>query len=440
VAADGQNGAGLVPAEAGLVAAIAPVLAAAPTGRVGVAVSGGGDSTALLLLAHAWARAEGRLVEAVTVDHGLREESRAEAEAVARRAAALGVRHALLAWDAGDGRGNLQARARAARRRLIADWARGRGIAAVALGHTLDDQAETVLQRLARGSGVDGLAAMAPVTEAEGILWLRPFLGLRRDALRAWLAAEGEAWAEDPGNADRRYQRVRAREALAALAPIGLTPERLAATAARMAGARVALEADTAALAAAACVADDGFGETGFDPAPLGRAPREIALRLMAEVLGWVAGAPYRPRLVRLAAALDAVIAGRVGAGLTLHGCVLRLRGGRVVVRREPARAGPPVPAAPGALWDGRWRLEAVPAGARMAVIAAAGEAALGAAAWRETGAARETLLATPALWQLGAVGRPEGLVQAPLIVAGGGWTFARTGTRRPPWVRPSLR
>ena len=141
------------------------------------------------------------------------------------------------------GSGNLQdGRAQARRtadRRLGAE----RGLGMVALGHTLDDQAETFLLRLARGSGRRRTGAMAPATRLRRPLWLRPLLGVRRAALRAWLRREGVGWAEDPGNADPRFDRVRARAALPPLAPLGLGAERLAATAAAMARARAALEA-----------------------------------------------------------------------------------------------------------------------------------------------------------------------------------------------------
>ena len=180
----------------------------------GVAVSGGGDSVALLLLARDWAARAGRAVEAVTVDHGLRPGSAGEAAEVAALCARIGVPHDVLAWRGWDGNGNLQDNARRARRSLIADWARSRDVGAVALGHTLDDQAETLVMRLARGSGVDGLAAMAAESRAEGIVWLRPMLGLRRADLRAWLMAEGVGWAEDPSNEDEGFARVRVRRAL----------------------------------------------------------------------------------------------------------------------------------------------------------------------------------------------------------------------------------
>ena len=402
-----------------------------PPGPVGVAVSGGGDSLALLLMLHA---AGGRPVAAVTVDHRLRPGAAAEAAAVAALCAARGIPHDTLVWDDPAGPGNLQDRAREARRRLIGDWARGRGIGAVALGHTLDDQAETFLLRLARGSGVDGLSAMAARREAEGVVWLRPLLGVRRAALRDWLAARGVAWADDPGNADLRFERVRARAALPLLGTLGLGPERLAATAAAMARARRALERATAELAARALVAGPA-GDLTLDPAQLADAPEEIRLRLLAGALAWVSGARYRPRLVRLEALLAAIGAGRVGHGTTLHGCVLRARGGRVAIRREPAGVAPPVPLAAGR-WDGRWQLEGVaPAGDGL-TIGALGDAGLARLGdlWREGGAAREALVATPAIWG------GERLVAAPLVRPEAGFGFRRVSAVPPPWAPDIVR
>lgn len=404
--------------------ALARAMAAAPPGPVGVAVSGGGDSVALLLLLAAI-----RPVAAATVDHGLRPEAAAEAAAVARICADRGIPHAILPWRGWTGRGNLQAEARAARRRLIGAWAAERDLAGVALGHTLDDQAETFLLRLARGSGVDGLAGMAFAVRGEGALWLRPLLEVRREALRRWLAGQGVAWAEDPSNADPAFARVRARAALKPLATLGLGPERLAATAAAMARARAALEAATAALARA-CLEPGRAGDLTLDPGPWAEAPEEIRLRLLAAALGWVAGAPLRPRLSALSAAAEAVadglgceLRGELRGGLTLHGCVLRPRRGRIVLRREPARTAPPAPF--GAAWDGRWLVAGPGAGLRVGALGAAGLARR--PRWRESGLAREALLTTPAVWD------GADLVAAPLLDDG---PFAARRTPKAPWTR----
>ncbi|MFT3972441.1 MAG: tRNA lysidine(34) synthetase TilS [Amaricoccus sp.] len=382
----------------------AAAISGLPPGRIAVAVSGGSDSTALLLLMHA----AGREVAAVTVDHGLRAGSAAEAASVARLCAERGLAHATLRWAEPGGAGNLQARAREARRRLMADWARGEGIGDIALGHTLDDQAETVVLRLARGSGVDGLAAMAAVVEAEGVRWHRPLLGVRRAALRDWLAGEGVGWIDDPSNADPRFDRVRVRTALPALAALGLGPERLAATARGMARAREALEQATRALARG-CLTDGGAGDLLLDPAGLTGAPEELRLRLIAGALGWVSGEAYRPRLARLEAALAAIEGARVGHGLTLHGCVLRARAGRIAIRREPARVAAAVTLAVGR-WDGRWELVGeAPSGAGL-TIGALGAGGLARLGGHPAGLAREALATTPAIWRAGE------LVAAPIV------------------------
>ncbi|MFO1142553.1 MAG: tRNA lysidine(34) synthetase, partial [Amaricoccus sp.] len=303
-----------------------------------------------------------------------------------------------------------------------------RGIGAVALGHTLDDQAETVLLRLARGSGVDGLSAMAPATRAWGILWLRPLLGVRRAALRDWLSGQGVGWAEDPSNEDPRFDRVRVRAALPALERLGLGPERLAATARNLARARAALEQATAVLARQA-VEEGPAGDLALDPAALAGAPEEIRLRLLAAAVGWVSGAVLRPRLVRLEAALAAIETGRIGHGLTLHGCVLRARGGRIAVRREPARTAPAMPIGTGC-WDGRWKLVGRPPEGPGLLVGALGAGGLGRLGALPAGIARETLATTPAVWRAGE------LVAAPLARPEPEFGFLRVYAAVKPWQR----
>ena len=353
-------------------------------GPIGVAVSGGGDSVALLCLLHR----TGREIRAVTVDHGLRGESADEARAVARFCAKLGVEHEILNWHDWDGQGNLQAAARDARRGLIADWAAKSGIKAVALGHTLDDQAETFLMRLARGSGVDGLSGMAARTARDGVIWLRPLMGIARTDLREFLVSEGIEWVDDPSNEDTRFDRVKARRALGVLADLGLDAARLTTTARQMARAREVLEMATLNLAEAAAKPTE-TGEVSLDLALLLAAPEETRLRLLAWSLQWVAGAVYRPRL----AALEDVFTRLEDC--SLHGCLIRQHAGRLIVRREPARVEGQVAA--GTIWDGRWETSG-PAGV---TVAALGEAGLAQCPdWRETGHKREILLATPAFWR----------------------------------------
>ncbi len=378
-------------------------------GAVAVALSGGGDSMALLQLCADWARARAVALQAVSVDHGLRPEAGAELDRAARQCAALEVAHTRLTWRGWDGAGNLQAAARTARYRLIAEWARARGVAAVALGHTLDDQAETVLLRLARGSGVDGLSAMRPRREADGLIWLRPLLGERRQALRDMLSAAGIGWSEDPSNEDARFDRVRVRRALQQLEPLGIDAARLAQTAERMQSAREVLE--VAARDAAREIAHTRGGAVFLQTERLVALPDETRRRLLIHALRWVAGAAYGPRRAAVSA-LEAAI--RAGRSFTLHGCLIGAANGRCVVGREPA-AVEGLAARVGETWDNRWIVHGPTEGVE---VRALGENGLKSCPdWRSGGLPRAVLMASPAVWRRGE------LVAAPLAKYGQGWS-----------------
>jgi tRNA(Ile)-lysidine synthase len=264
-----------------------------------LALSGGPDSTALLFLIARWraVRAAGPQLSAATVDHGLRAEARAEARAAGAVAARLGVPHAVLRWTGAKPAAGIEAAARRARYRLLAGEARRIGAAAVVLAHTLDDQAETVLMRLAAGSGPAGLAAMRPVETVEGLALLRPLLGLPKARLLATLADAGLAAAADPMNADPRFARPRLRAARAALAREGLTPARLARLAARMARAEAVVAEAAAALGARSALA----GPPGrLDGRLLAAAPEELALRVLGGAIAAAGGAPAGAPPLRL--------------------------------------------------------------------------------------------------------------------------------------------
>jgi len=368
-----------------------------------VAVSGGGDSMALLhLLA-------GRVaLAAVTVDHGLRPEAAAEAAGVAAVCAGLGVPQGTLQWR-WDGTGNLSDKARRGRLALIGGWARARGIGVVALGHTADDQAETFLMRLARGSGVDGLAAMASERRAEGVAWVRPLLEVRRGALRDYLTGRGVTWHDDPTNDDAAYLRVRARAALVALEPLGIGVEQLGDTAFRLGMARKALERLAHDLARDIAMVQ--CGDVVIDREALPQAPLETQLRLLAHGIGWVASADFRPRLHALMEARAALL---VGKRRTLGGCLLSATKRHIRIAREPnAVAG--LRGAVFEVWDRRWRLFGPESHGLQ--VAALGEAGLGlCAGWRASGMPRASLTASPAVWH------GDQLVAAPLAGMANGW------------------
>ena len=212
-----------------------------PGERIGIAVSGGPDSLALLMLAAAARPGE---IEAATVDHGLRAGSREEAEMVADLCERLGVPHAILAieWDLPP-TSAIQEQARAVRYGALAEWARERQLHALVTAHHLDDQAETLVMRLNRGSGVRGLAGMrrrSAVPGEKDLPLLRPLLGWRRSELERICTDGRVSSATDPGNADERQERVRVRQALRDAD--WLDPEALAKSAANLAAADQALD------------------------------------------------------------------------------------------------------------------------------------------------------------------------------------------------------
>ena len=376
---------------------------------LGLAVSGGGDSMALTALAFEWAKDRKRRIAAVTVDHGLRSESADEAQRVAAFAGELGISHDTLHWQGWDGQGNLQDKSRRARASLITDWALGNGIKCVSTGHTRDDQAETLLLRLARGSGVDGLSAMADTRTSHAITWHRPLLNVARTVLRDYLANEGLPWIDDPSNDDLRFDRVKARRALDTLSTLGITADGLVLTAERMGRARAALESATGDLAAKAAKAD--HGDLLLDWTSISSAPEEIRNRLVAAALMWVSGAEYRPRASALESAIEAMETQRT---TVLSGCQIGAEGsGRRITRELAAVRDASVSV--GQVWDNRWRIIG-PATAQGDIRALGDQGIRACPDWRESGLPRTTLIASPSVW------KDNRLIAAPLAGFGRGW------------------
>jgi len=311
-----------------------------------VAVSGGGDSLALMHLLRGWAK-QRRFPPPVvlTVDHGLQSASAANARKVLRWARGAKLKAHVLRWSGNKPKSDIEAEARAARYRLMGEWCGAHGIAALYVAHTRDDQAETFLLRLARGSGLDGLAAMRavspyPVQEFPQLALVRPLIALERESLRGYLASIGAEWIEDEMNEDPRFGRVRVRQAMAML---GIPSARIADAAAHLGRAREALDAVTAAVLERACRVRKGT--VMMETRPLIAAPREIALRALAGLLMSVSGQPYRPRFERLERLFGRIAEGRLGAGCTLHGCKVAPAGvGFITIspetRRKVAKSG----------------------------------------------------------------------------------------------------
>jgi tRNA(Ile)-lysidine synthase len=324
-----------------------------------LAVSGGPDSTALLLLAARWRKAlrRGPKLVAITVDHGLRAEARREALAVKRLARSLGVAHRTLRWSGRKPSTGLQEAARLERYRLLANAARKAGAQHVLTAHTLDDQAETVLIRLTRGSGVGGLAAMAriaPMPRGEGgILLVRPLLAVGKARLVATLRKAGVTYADDPSNRDPRFTRVRFRTAMPVLEREGLSAERLALLARRVRRAEAALEAavDDAVAKLAPALRPNPWPEAGpiaFAAGRFARLPAEVSLRLLGRAVAR-AGNEGPVELGKLEA-LHAGLAASPSAlrfRRTLAGAVITRSGDRLVVERAPARRSRAAPNRP---------------------------------------------------------------------------------------------
>ena len=312
-------------------------------GPIGLAVSGGSDSLALLHLAHQWARPRGAKLLVLTVDHRLRPAAAAEAAEVARLAGELGLAHQTLAWDAPEGR---QSAARRARHALLAGALRASGGHLLLTGHTADDQAETVLMRARQGSGWYGLAGMRALSlspvwpEGEGVWIARPLLGETREDLRTWLDGQGGGWIEDPSNTNPAFERVRVRARLAASRAL---KDRTLACQQHFADLRRLEDA----LLANWLGRHVHIGADGTVIAHLADLPPERAARGLGVLLQCVAGRETPPRseaLLDLAARSLAVPAFR---GATLGG--VRLRPSRAGLKLAPepgARQNPPSPEA----------------------------------------------------------------------------------------------
>ena len=318
-----------------------------------LAVSGGPDSTALLMLAARWRRArkKGPRLLAVTVDHGLRRESAAEARAVKRLARRLGVSHRTLRWRGDKPASGLQQAAREARYRLLAAAARQAKAGTILTAHTLDDQAETVLIRMSRGSGVTGLCAMAhmsalPASAEQQIVLVRPLLDIPKARLIATLARAKIAFADDPSNRDPRFTRVRLREVMPALAREGLDARRLSQFARRLRRADAAIEA--AVGAAAASVSRGSWSDHGpivLDAEKFAHLPAEVALRLLARAIARV-GDEGRMRLGKLETLYEALRGGnkneRRRLRRTLGGALVTMTEQMLEIERAPARSRGP--------------------------------------------------------------------------------------------------
>ena len=413
-----------------ILTALGPVFDAAFVNfpHIVLAVSGGSDSMALMHLVAAWrdhrrqirSTTEVPRFSVVTIDHGLRTASADECRAVASAAASLAMGHTTLVWQGLKPEHGIQAAARAARYDLLNQHLHANGRAAVAVAHTADDQAETLLMRLARGSGIDGLGAMRSITQlGGGHALLRPLLGIRKAALSAYLEQSGLTWSEDPSNGSTTFERVRVRNTLAAMDKSGFALDipSLARSASRAARASDALAALTTQTwnqrGNHACF--DRLGYAVIDMAWLTAQPEDIRLRLLSGLINTISGLQTHVSLGQL----ENMTSGRgwnLHAGVTLHGTRWDTDAeGGLRIYRETGRSAPPaLQIAPGttAIWDRRFVISAAatapPAGVE--VLGPEGLQALRATGWRRRAAPARVL------WTLPAVYDAQGLAAVPAL------------------------
>jgi tRNA(Ile)-lysidine synthase len=325
-----------------------------------LAVSGGPDSIALMWLMARWRRglSRGPKLLAVTVDHGLRPEAAREAREVKRLAQQLELPHRTLHWRGNKPRTGVPAAAREARYRLLARAARRAGASCILTAHTRDDQAETLLMRLLRGSGIAGLGAMKRVSMREGAILARPLLGVPKARLIATLARAKIGYADDPTNRDTAFTRSRLRALLPALAAEGGDSRALARLAARLSRANAAVEvltdgaAQYLALKGQGALHVDGNAIV-FEAAAFASLPEEIRLRLLMRAVNRFAheGPAELGKLESLLVELDRSFTGppkkttarSAGSGLrqTLAGALVSLRTGQIRIEPAPARRRP---------------------------------------------------------------------------------------------------
>jgi tRNA(Ile)-lysidine synthase len=330
--------------------------------KLALAVSGGADSMALMVLVRAWLGERGAIlpeVSVLTVDHQLRRGSRAEAEWVGEQADRLGFPHRILSWEGPKADAAIQESAREARYTLMAAFCREHGIPALATGHNLDDQAETLLMRLTRGSGLDGLAGMSARSRLWGLEIFRPLLAFPRARLEAHLRAQALSWIEDPSNEDIHFERVRLRKAMALAKGLGLKADKLALSATRLERARRALEQVAREhLRSCLTIHPAGYGELPREA--LFAVPCEIGLRMISLLARAFGGRPRPPRLARIESFYDG-LRERATRPATIGGCLFSVvADGQLRVAREYGRlpmAPMSLPAGETRIWDGRFAI-----------------------------------------------------------------------------------
>jgi tRNA(Ile)-lysidine synthase len=341
----------LEPRFAELLAPFAPL-----ADTIAVAVSGGPDSMALAFCVGRWAAAAHKSCVALIVDHGLRPESAAEAETVLSRLQQLGLSGEILRWQHDAVTGRIHEKARAARYRLLVDACKKRGVADLLTAHHREDQAETILMRLSKGSGIDGLAGMSPASVRDGVRLLRPFLSLSKQALIATCDAAHIPYVTDPSNSSGKFARARLRKIMPLLASEGMSTDSLLDLGDRAREAADAIDFYARAFLTLHARFEIG-GSIRCDRAALAAAPRATAARALSLSLRHIHIADYPPERDGIADLLDLIADPHSETVRSFYGCLVSISEKHLHLLREPAAATEirPLSNTQPVLWDGRW-------------------------------------------------------------------------------------
>jgi len=389
---------------------------------VAVAVSGGVDSMTLLALTSDWGAETGTAITALTVDHGLRTESSTEAQLVAAWCSAHDIPHETLVWVGEKPARGIQAAARTARYALLEDWCRAHGCRDLLVAHSQNDQVETFLMRMSRGSGVDGLAAMPLVSDRDGVRLIRPLLDVPRWRINATAAARALETITDPSNLDRRFARIRMRDKLKQLVDHGVPVAAIANTVRIFGDIRGTRENAIAELANE--IVD--FHQEGYAAiarAGLGGVEPEMAKGLVSAVLTSIGGLDYPPRRESLDRLMADLLYNRDFLPRTLGNCVIGVRKENFLIRREhhTVRHSLAVDAGRRVVWDGRFAIVFAPKPDRVSGTGVYRLSALGEDGWQQIVSLTDRTKLTayrgipgPVRYALPAIWRDENVVEVP--------------------------
>ena len=340
-------------------AAVAAFFPSEKPKTVALAISGGPDSMALALLMKDWGQTNNVRLKAFIVDHSLRATSASEAERTRVQLESLAIPAKVLVWEHAPIASRIHILARKARYELLTSACRAEGINSLFLAHQKEDQAETILMRIAKGSGIDGLSGIAAESEQNGIKFLRPFLSFSKERLIATCQAAKITFVSDPSNQSEKFARGRLRRVMPLLADEGLTVERLCDLGARAKDAKEALDYMTGELLRTA--SDRNLaGVIRIERKALISAPRAIALRALATCLQSIHHEDYGPEQLSLMRLLEELFLPTAMTPRTLHGSLLSLTEKHVIIMREYSviKSELSVETGDEVIWDGRWQVK----------------------------------------------------------------------------------